>query len=102
MRMAKKNALPLYRSYLREWRKAFGLSQEKCAEIIGLDRTTYLRKERGELPYTRFDLELLAAHYKCLPGDLLLGTPQDRDIRALYIEAHPEVQKSVRRALGRG
>lgn len=87
------------RTFLKEWRDAFNLSQEECAEIIRQSRTNYLRIENGTLSYKQEDLERLAERYSCEPGDLLLGPPTGRDIRSLFERAHPEAQRIIRRAL---
>ena len=64
------------RTYLREWRKHRGYSQERVAEMLEVDQTTVSRLERGEVPYNQDILERLALVYGCEPYELITINPK--------------------------
>ena len=70
---------PRRRTYLKEWRKHRGLTQERAAERLGLEQSTLSRLERGQLPYNQDFLEAAAKAYSCEPQDLLMRNPLDED-----------------------
>jgi transcriptional regulator with XRE-family HTH domain len=63
------------RTYLAEWRKYKNYSQERVAEIIGVDQTTISRLERSVVPYDQDILERLSNVYGCEPHELLTWNP---------------------------
>ena len=82
--------------YLREWRKASGLTLEQaadriervaevradagpCARPIGMTHATLSRIERGKLPYNQVLLELLAHVYRTDRASLIMRDPSDPD-----------------------
>lgn len=69
---------PRQTTYLRAWRDSKGLSQEAAAALIGTDRSTVSRVERGKSPYDQLFLEGAAKAYGCEPHDLIMRHPADR------------------------
>ena len=82
--------------YLREWRKAVGLTLEQAADRIeraaearvdaaqtvrpiGMTHATLSRIERGKLPYNQVLLELLAQVYRTDRASLIMRDPSDPD-----------------------
>jgi len=63
------------KTFLREWRKSAGLSQEQAADAIGIERSYLSRIERGENGYSQEILESAAEVYGCRPQDLLAAPP---------------------------
>jgi transcriptional regulator with XRE-family HTH domain len=65
--------------YLREWRKARGLTQEALADMIGVDRTVISKVETEKLPYSQTFLERVALVLGCHPADVLTGPPDEAE-----------------------
>lgn len=63
------------RTFLREWRKHAGLSQEAACEHLGMSQPNLSKIERGDLPYDQDLLEAAAALYRCSESDLLYVDP---------------------------
>ena len=70
------------RTYIREWRKARNLTQERLGDRIEKDASIISRLERGEIPYSQEWLEALAVALNCEPGDLLKPPPGPEEIEA--------------------
>lgn len=67
------------RTFLREWRKHRGLTQEQAADRIEISQATLSRIETGTYPYTQDFLEKAAFAYMCEPADLIMRNPLDAD-----------------------
>ena len=52
---------------LREKRKAKKYNASKMGEVINKTGTTYLKKERGEIPITVEEAKILCKFLKCSP-----------------------------------
>lgn len=63
------------RTFIREWRKHRGLTQERLAERIGVTPGALSQLERGDVGYTQPMLEALALELKCEPADLITRPP---------------------------
>lgn len=80
--------------YLREWRKASGLTLEQAADRverasearadagptarpISMTHATLSRIERGKLPYSQMLLEILAQVYRTDRASLIMRDPSD-------------------------
>lgn len=63
------------KTYLREWRKHRGVSQETAADRLEIDPATLSRLENGKLPYNQDFLERAALAYGCEVTDLLTVNP---------------------------
>lgn len=75
-RMKKRRAaLPLGRTYLREWRKERHLTIEQLAERAGLSIATVSDIENQKVAYTQKSLEPLAKALEVPPGFLLSRHP---------------------------
>ena len=62
--------------FIREWRKAKPLTQEKLAEMIGSTSSAISQLENGIINYTQPTLEAIARAVGCRPGDLLNRPPE--------------------------
>jgi transcriptional regulator with XRE-family HTH domain len=62
-------------TFIREWRKYRGLSQDQVAERVGLSQATVARVERGDIAYTQPVLEAVADALGCAPADLIMRDP---------------------------
>lgn len=77
---------PTYRrTFIRDWRKAIGLSQDQVVEIVREDipdfsKASLSRIENGKQPYTQTTLEALARALRCDPGDMLNRRPEIPDM----------------------
>lgn len=76
--------------YIREWREAAGLSQERLAELVnellwqweptrkeGVGRPQVSKIESGRRGYKQEVLEAMAEVIGCLPSDLLSRRPDE-------------------------
>lgn len=86
------------KTFLKEWRKHRGLTQEQLAERLGLTQATVARIERGNIAYTQPVLEAIAEALRCEPADLIMrdpsragpwsiwdSIPQDQRVQALKV-----------------
>jgi len=79
------------RTYIREWRKYRGLTLERLAARVGLTHGTLSKIERGLLPYSQYQLELLADALNTDPPSLLMRNPKDPDgIWTIWEQIPPE------------
>lgn len=90
------------RTFMKEWRKYRGYTQEQAAEMIGMDRSNLSRIERAEVPYSQALLEVAAVAYRCEPVDLLIRNPLIKDapwsVYDTLRKADPETQNAVANA----
>jgi DNA-binding XRE family transcriptional regulator len=71
------------RSALRRRRRSLGLTQADAARLLGLQRLTYHRIERGQRRIRFAELAALCAAFQCHVGELL----QDGQLAAAYLHA---------------
>lgn len=67
------------RHFIREWRKARGLSQERLAARVGVSTASISQLETGKQAYTQPMLEAIADALAVDPGSLLMRNPEDPD-----------------------
>jgi transcriptional regulator with XRE-family HTH domain len=83
-------------TFIREWRKHRGLTQERLADRIGMSNGNLSMIERGETGYTQATLEILAEALQCEPADLLVRNPMDAEgIWSLWDKAKPAERKQI-------
>jgi transcriptional regulator with XRE-family HTH domain len=84
------------RHYLKEWRKAKGLTQQKLADRSGVARTQIAKFETGARVPDLADLEFLAGALGVKPVDLV-GRPPDDPARllSLHDELDPEQREEL-------
>lgn len=88
------------RHYLREWRKAAGLTQEDAADTAGISRSLLSKIEAGKVPYNQDLLEQLAEIYRCEPDDLITVNAKLPDpARAFYNQLRHAPAAEQRRLL---
>lgn len=68
---------PRQRTYLKQWRKHRGLTQEALAELVQVDRSYISMIECGRSGYTQLFLEAAAEALGIEPADLLVRNPED-------------------------
>jgi transcriptional regulator with XRE-family HTH domain len=89
-----KNRKKHSKTFIREWRKHRGLTQEQLAARLGTTQATIARIERGDIGYTQLMLEALAVGLKCTQADLLMRAPNSGDdIRDMISGLSPSGQK---------
>lgn len=64
-------------TFIRQWRKYRGLTQELLADRIGMSPGNLSNIETGKQPYTQEHLEALAEALRCEVVDLLIRNPLD-------------------------
>ncbi len=74
-RMTKKKRKKNRPTFIKEWRKFRGLSQEQLAQRIEREQPTLARIERGDIAYTQPILEAIASALNCQPADLIMRDP---------------------------
>lgn len=82
------------RHYVREWRKAKGLTQERLAERTPFSPGAISQLETGRTGYTQEMLEALADALGVKPGDLISRHP---DIEADVVSLFDDLSEDKRR-----
>jgi transcriptional regulator with XRE-family HTH domain len=72
------NSSPKGRHFIKEWRKARRMTQERLAETIGSTSSSVSRIETGDQPYSQDSLEMIAQALNTTPGKLLTGPPDQK------------------------
>lgn len=67
------------RHFIKEWRKAKGLTQEQLADRVGVAVSTISQLETMKQGYSQPTLEAIADALGCEPADLLMRTPPSKD-----------------------
>lgn len=67
------------RHFIREWRKARGLTQEQLASRLNVAVSSISQLETGKQGYSQPTLEALADALGCQPADLLMRNPTTKD-----------------------
>jgi transcriptional regulator with XRE-family HTH domain len=62
-------------TFIKEWRKHRGLTQDQLASRLEMAQPTVARIERGEISYTQPVLEAMADALRCEPADLIMRDP---------------------------
>lgn len=80
--MKKSRVLPrpkrvLRRTFIREWRKHRGLTQEQLGDRLDLTSSHISMIEAGQRPYTQETLESIAEALQTDPASLLTRNPMD-------------------------
>lgn len=76
--MANKSELAVP-TFLRQWRKYRGLTQEELAELIGVTAPLISQLETEKVGFSDKSLARLAEGLKCSPADLLAYDPRKED-----------------------
>jgi transcriptional regulator with XRE-family HTH domain len=85
MRRTKRKA----RVFFREWREYRGMTQERAAELLNIDRTSLSRIERGRQIYSEPVIEGMAEAYGCDARDLFTRNPNDPEGLWSVLETFP-------------
>lgn len=84
------------KTYIAEWRKFRGYSQEKVAEMIGMSRENFSRLENAKISYNQDSIELLAEALNCEVADLLMRDPTDsQNIWSIWSNAQQGVRQTI-------
>lgn len=81
---------------LREWRRARKLTQEQIAEVLGANKSTIGKYERGERDPSISTICAIAAFMEILPGDLFRNPDEpsfDRLAASLSLDAKQRLLK---------
>lgn len=81
---------PFRPTFIKQWRKHRGLTQERLADRVGMSNGNLSQIENGNTAYTQETLEALAEALQCAPADLLMRNPTDPEgIWSLWDQAKP-------------
>lgn len=90
----------LQRHFLKEWRQHRGYTQEKAAEMLGMDRSNLSKIENSKVPYDQELLELAAEAYRCDVADLLVRDPtQAEAMWSIWHSLKPDQRVTATRLL---
>ncbi len=89
--------LPRQRTYLREWRKAKGWTQDVLAEELGISGSQLSRIERAEQAYNQDLLEHAANLLGCSTADLIMRPPgsEGGELQDVLAGLEPEQRAQV-------
>lgn len=91
------------RTFIREWRKFRGLTQQRLADQLGLTHGNLSRIERGLRPYNQVLLEALAAALRTDPASLLMRNPLDPEgIWSVWERIDPDERRRALEVLKAG
>lgn len=83
-------------TFIRQWRKKRGLSQERLADRVGMTGGNLSEIENGNTGYTQATLEALAEALQCSAADLLIRDPSDPEgLWSLWETAKPAQRKQI-------
>lgn len=87
------------RHFIREWRKAKGLTQEQLANRLNVAVSSISQLETGKQGYSQPMLEALADALGCQPADLLMRNPAMKNavwsIEDQLSKAAPEKRSAI-------
>jgi transcriptional regulator with XRE-family HTH domain len=84
------------KTFIREWRTAKALTQERLAEHVGMTHGNLSKIERGLQPYDQPTLEALAVVLETDTASLLMRNPTDPDgIWTVWDKVPPEQRARV-------
>lgn len=84
------------RTFIKEWRKHRGLTQEALAERVGMSPGNVSLIERGLQNYTQETLEAFGDALQCEPADLLMRNPLDSEgIWSVWDQAKPAQRAQI-------
>ncbi len=94
--MANKNELAVP-TFVKQWRKYRGLTQEALAEMVGLTSPSISQLETGKQGFTDESLSNLAMALGCTPAQLLAQDPSKPDSFWPLFEAAEKLEGADRR-----
>lgn len=84
------------RSFLKEWRKHRGYTQDRLSEMTGLSKPFISQIETGKRQYTQELLELFANALACSAADIIVRDPTDPDgLWSIYDQLEPVQRRQV-------
>lgn len=85
-------------TFLREWRKHRGKTQEQLAEAVGISAAQVNRIEKGKRQYTQAFLEAAAEYLQTDPASLLMRDPiKGENIWSLWERANVGQRQDIER-----
>jgi transcriptional regulator with XRE-family HTH domain len=66
----------LHRTYLREWRKSKDMTLDEVGKLMGMDKSSISKMERGLTPYNQIHLQQMRDIYNVEIPDLLYTDPK--------------------------
>jgi transcriptional regulator with XRE-family HTH domain len=86
----------LLRTFVKEWRKYRGLTQEALADRVGMAVSNIAQLEQGRQGYSQTGLEAIADALQCSPGQLLTVDPtKDDAIWSIWETAKPAERQMI-------
>lgn len=83
-------------TFIKNWRKHRGLTQQQLADRIGTTHATIQRVENGKTPYNQPMLEALADALQTEPASLLMRDPTAPDaIWSIWDRAKPKQREQI-------
>lgn len=83
-------------TYIRNWRKARGLTMEELAQLSGMNQGNLSKLERALQPYTQANLEKIANALEVTPATLLEGDPNyGSDFWGLWTKADDDQRDMI-------
>lgn len=96
MRKARLDRPTLGKNFIKQWRVHRGLTLEKLAARIPMDKGNLSKIERSLLPYSQGTLERLAEELNTEPASLLMRDPTDpTGIWSIWDKALPGEQRQI-------
>lgn len=83
-------------TYIRNWRKARGLTMEELAQLSGMNQGNLSKLERALQPYTQANLEKIANALQVSPATLLEGDPDHGlDFWGIWANADDDQRETI-------
>lgn len=84
------------RTFIKEWRKYRGLTQEQLADRVDMAVSNIAQLEQGRQGYSQAGLEAIAEALQCDVGQLLTIDPSKDDaIWSIWEQARPGERKMI-------
>lgn len=84
------------KTYLKQWRKFRGLTQERLGARVGMSESAISQLETGQSGYTQPVLEMLAEALGTTPASLIMRDPTDDNaLWSIWDQAAPGEKREI-------